>query len=303
MISARSLLFVPATSERKIDKAYMFGADGVIVDLEDAVAVSEKPLARAAIAKIVEKPRQSPTWVRVNASTTPYCYPDILAVCVPGVFGIVLPKVESAEEIRMIDWVMAQLERARELPHGGITLMAIVETARGLEAVSAIAKSSPRLQRLIFGAVDLAADLGIDLEDGAGATAQARFAITCASSAAGIAAPMDTAFTNIQDLEALRETSLRARGLGYRGKCCIHPTQVAVVNAVFTPSAEDISRARQIVAAFETAERSGAAAVTMDGFMIDYPVADKARRLLASVAGASDDSEASTEYGTKTGSD
>jgi citrate lyase subunit beta/citryl-CoA lyase len=289
MISARSLLFVPATSERKIDKAYLSGADGVIVDLEDAVAISEKPSARAAIAGIVAKPRLSPTWVRINGSTTPFCYADILAVCVPGVFGVVLPKAESAEQIRMIDWVMTQLERERELPPGGITLMPIVETARGLEAVSAIAKASPRLRRLIFGAVDLAADLGIDLEDGAGATAQARFAIACASRAAGIVAPMDTAFTNIQDLEALRATSIRARGLGYRGKCCIHPAQVEVVNAVFTPSAEEISRARQIVAAFEAAERSGLAAVSLDGFMIDYPVADKARQLLASIAGASGD--------------
>lgn len=285
MISSRSLLFVPATSEQKIDKAYLSGADGVILDLEDAVAVSEKPSARAAIAQIVAKPRALPTWVRVNASTTPYCYSDILAVCVPGIFGVVLPKVESAEEIRMIDWVMTQLEAARELPQGGITLTGIVETARGLEAVAEIAKSSRRLRRLIFGAVDLAADLGIDLEDGAGATAQARFAIACASRAAGIAAPMDTAFTNIKDLEALRATSIRARGLGYRGKCCIHPAQVEVVNAVFTPSAEDVSQARRIVAAFEAAERSGLAAVSIDGFMIDYPVADKARQLLASVAG------------------
>lgn len=289
MISARSLLFVPATSERKIDKAYLSAADGVILDLEDAVAVSEKPAARAAIAEIIAKPRRSATWVRVNGSTTPHCYPDILAVCVPGIFGVVLPKAESAEEIRMIAWVMTQLEQARGLPPDGIALMAIVETARGLEAVADIAKSSPRLRRLVFGAVDLAADLGIDLEDGAGATAQARFAIARASRAAGIAAPMDTAFTNIQDLEALRATSLRARGLGYRGKCCIHPVQIEVVNAVFTPSAEDISRARRIVAAFEAAERSGLAAVSLDGFMIDYPVADKARQLLASVAGAGGD--------------
>jgi citrate lyase subunit beta/citryl-CoA lyase len=285
MIPSRSLLFVPATSEQKIDKAYLSGADGVILDLEDAVAVSEKPAARAAIAQIVAKPRALQTWVRINASTTPYCYSDIQAVCVSGVFGVVLPKVESAEEIRMIDWVMTQIEAARDLPQGGIVLTGIVETARGLEAVAGIAKSSRRLRRLIFGAVDLAADLGIDLEDGAGATAQARFAIACASRAAGIAAPMDTAFTNIKDLDALRATSIRARGLGYRGKCCIHPAQVDVVNAVFTPSAEDISQARRIVAAFEAAERSGLAAVSIDGFMIDYPVAEKARQILASVAG------------------
>ena len=285
MISARSLLFVPATSERKIDKAYQSAADGIILDLEDAVAVSEKPAARAAIAAIVAKPRPLPTWVRINASTMPHCYSDLLAVCVPGIFGLVVPKLESAEEMRMIDWVMAQLEQAHGLPLGGITVMGIVETARGLEATAEIAKSSPRLGRLVFGAVDLAADLGIDLDDDAGATDQARFAIACASRAAGIAAPMDTAFANIKDLDALRATSMRARGLGYRGKCCIHPTQVNVVNTVFTPSSEDLALAQRIVEAFEAAERSGVAAVSMDGFMIDNPVAEKARRLLASAGG------------------
>jgi citrate lyase subunit beta/citryl-CoA lyase len=114
---------------------------------------------------------------------------------------------------------------------------------------------------------------------------------------------MDTAFTNIQDLEALRATSIRARGLGYRGKCCIHPAQVEVVNAVFTPSAEDIARARRVVAAFEDAERSGLAAVSLEGFMIDYPVADKARQLLTSVAGAGADSKPPTAYRMKTSND
>lgn len=280
MIAARSLLFVPATSERKIDKAYAGTADGVIVDLEDAVAISEKPAARQALAAIVAAPRPRPTWVRINASSTAYCYQDLLAVCIPGVFGVVLPKVESAEEVRMIDWIMCQLEAERDLPQRGIVLMPIIETARGLAAVAAIAPASPRLRRLMFGAVDLAADLSIDLGDDAGATTQARFAIACASRAAGIEAPMDTAFTDIANVAALRATTERARSLGYRGKCCIHPSQVQVVNDVFTPTAPELAWATRVVDAFAVAEKNGLAALTLDGQMIDYPVVERARRLL-----------------------
>lgn len=281
MINARSLLFVPATSERKIDKAYASTADAVIVDLEDAVAVVEKPAARKALAAIVAAPRPLHTWVRVNATTTPFCHQDLPAVCVPGVAGIVLPKVESAEEVRMVDWILTQLEAERNLPPRGILIMGIVETARGLVAVDAIAAASPRLRRLMFGAVDLAADLAIDLGDDTGATTHARFAVACASRAAGLEAPMDTAYTDIPNLDGLRATTERARGLGYRGKSCIHPSQIDVVNEVFTPTTKERAWATRVVDAFADAERQGLAAITLDGQMLDYPVVERARRLLA----------------------
>ncbi len=286
MINARSLLFVPATSERKIDKAYAGAADGVIVDLEDAVATAEKPAARKALAAIVALPRARPTWVRINATTTPFCYQDLLAACIAGVTGIVLPKVESPEEVRLVDWLLAQLEAERQLPVRGIPLMAIIETARGLRAVDAIAAAAPRLRRLMFGAVDLAADLSIDIGDDAGATAQARFTVACAARAAGIEAPMDTAYTDIPNLEALQATTERARSLGYRGKACIHPTQVEIVNAVFTPTGKETAWARRVVAAFAEAEKNGLAAITLDGQMLDYPVVERARRLLAQAGAA-----------------
>ena len=281
MTLARSLLFVPATSARKIDKAYAGSADGVIVDLEDAVAIAEKPAARAALAAIVGIPRPRPTWVRINATTTPFCYQDLLTVCIAGIAGIVLPKVESAEEVRTVDWVLTQIEAERQLPSGGILVMGIIETARGLVSVDAIAAAAPRLRRLMFGAVDLAADLSIDLGDDTGATTQARFAVACASRAAGLAAPMDTAYTDIPNVDGLRATAERACGLGYSGKSCIHPQQVEVVNAVFTPTAREIAWARRVVDAFAVAEAKGLAAVTLDGQMLDYPVVLRARRLLA----------------------
>jgi citrate lyase subunit beta/citryl-CoA lyase len=280
MKAARSLLFVPATSERKIDRAFASAADGVIIDLEDAVAVAEKPAARRALGAILSIPRRLPVYVRVNATSTPFCFQDILAVTVAGIAGVVLPKAESADEMKTIDWLMTQLENERGLAARSCPVMPIIETARGLTSVDAIATATPRIKRLLFGAVDLAADMAIDLDDDGGAIAQARFAIARASRAASLEPPFDTAFVDIKDGERLRASAERARALGFSGKACIHPAQIDIVNQVFTPSADELERAARIVAAFERAEASGHAAVALDGQMIDYPVVEKARRLL-----------------------
>ena len=281
MRDARSFLFVPATSGPKVGKAYASAADAIIIELEDAVAVGEKPAARAALAGLVPPAPPRPTWIRVNATGTDFCFADLQAACRAGVTGILLPKVESGEQVRMVDWLMSQFERDAALPARGIALAGIVETARGLQAVGEIAGASPRLRRLMFGAVDLAADLAIDLGDDAGATTHARFAIACASRAAGLDAPIDTAYADFSNVEGLRTTTLRARALGYTGKACIHPAQIAVVNEVFTPSATELAWAARVVETFAAAERQGLAAVALDGQMLDYPVVEKARRLLA----------------------
>lgn len=284
MSSPRSYLFVPATSGRKIDKAFASAADAVIVDLEDAVATSEKAAARTALAAVLAGAPARPAWVRINAVGTPFCHQDLLAACAPGAAGILLPKVESAEQVRLVDWLLSSLEREHGLPDRGIALAGIVETALGLQRVGEIAGACPRLRRLMFGAVDLAADLAIDIADDAGATAQARFAIACASRAAGLDAPVDTAYTEISNLDGLRATTMKAKALGYAGKACIHPVQVEIVNAVFTPSAAEVEWAGRVVEAFEAAERQGLAAVALAGQMLDYPVVERARRLLARAA-------------------
>jgi len=279
-MSLRSLLFVPATSGRKIDKAFASAAEAIIVDLEDAVAIAEKPAARATLAEIVAQPRPLPCWVRINGMSTAFCHRDVVAATIPGIAGIILPKAESASEIQAIDWLMSQVEIESGMAAGSIGLMAIVETARGLVKVDEIAAASARLGRLLFGAVDLAADMGIEMDDAGGATAQARFAIARASRAAGLETPIDTAFTDIPNLAELRATTLRARALGYTGKTCIHPTQIAVVNEVFSATAGELAWAGKVVAAFEQAEAQGLAAFKLDGEMIDYPVVERARKLL-----------------------
>jgi citrate lyase subunit beta / citryl-CoA lyase len=279
------MLFVPATSTRKIDKAFASAADAVIIDLEDAVSVAEKPEARRRLQEIVAVPRRLPAWVRINAMSTGFCLRDVEAAVTPGIAGLILPKVESPEQVRAIDWLMSQLEAEQGLPPGGIELMGIVETSRGLCAVDQIAAAAPRLSRLLFGAVDLAADMSIDIDDAAGATGAARFAIARASFAAMLQPPIDTAFTDIPNLDELRATTTRAKGLGYGGKTCIHPSQIAVVNEVFSPTDRQVQWAQRVVAAFDDAERQGLAALRVDGEMIDYPVVVRARRILGMIGG------------------
>ena len=288
------------TSAYKADQAEEIVADTPAVEVrlmldsttthygsyEDAVATAEKPAARKLIAGIVGVPRPRATWVRVNATSTPFCYEDLLSVCIAGVAGIILPKVESAEEIRMVDWILSQLERQRGLPARDILILGIIETARGVRDVNAIAGASPRLRRLMFGAIDFAAEVSIDLGDDVGGTNQARFAIACASRAAGLEPPMDTAYIDIHNLDGLRATTTRARGLGYRGKACIHPAQVEVVNAIFTPTEEQITRAKRIVDGFDEAESKGLGAIMLDGQMLDYPVVELARRVLVQAKAA-----------------
>ena len=279
----RSLLFTPANGGRKVDKAFASAADGVILDLEDAVATTEKPAARQAAIAALGTPRTLTAWVRVNALSTPFCFDDLLAIVPAAPDAIVLPKVESAADVKTADWLLSQLEARHGLTAGHIRLAPILETALGIAAAAEIARASPRLNLLMFGAVDLALDMDLDLDDDQGSIAHARFAIALASRAAGLPGPFDTAFVDIHALDRLRTSTLRAKAMGYTGKMCIHPAQIAVVNEVFTPSAQQLDRAQRIVDAFATAERAGSAAVSVDGAMIDYPVVIKARRILDSV--------------------
>jgi len=276
----RSYLFVPATSERKLDKAFASAADAVIVDLEDAVAVSEKPQARQTIAARLQAPAARPAFVRVNALSTPFGFDDIEAVVSPNLVGIILPKAESARDIEIADWTLTQIERRRGVPEGATRIVPIIETARGLDQATAIAAASPRLASIAFGFVDLASDMGLDLGDDDGAIQHARFVVATASRAAGLPGPVDTAFIDIKDLDRLRRSTELARRMGYSGKCCIHPAQIDVVNAVFSPGPEEVARARRIVEAFEQAEAGGVAALMVDGVMIDYPVVARAQRVL-----------------------
>jgi citrate lyase subunit beta/citryl-CoA lyase len=277
--AARSLLFVPATSASKIDRAFAAGADGVIIDLEDAVAVSHKEAAREALTAIFAVPRAD-ACVRVNAVSTPHCLLDLLALPLPAVSTVVLPKVQSAADLAVVDWVLRQRETSCGLAAGSIALLALIETAKGLREVDAIARAAPRLRRLAFGAVDFATDLGTAVEEDSVVSA-ARVALACASRAAGLEPPIDAPELAMHHDDRLRAAAVRAKAQGFAGKLCIHPAQIGIVNQTFSPTVAEVERARQIVAAFERAEREGVAALSVDGEMVDYPVVERARRTLS----------------------
>ena len=277
----RSLLFAPASSPRKIEKAFMSEADGIIIDLEDSVAVAEKSAARAALVEALASPMRLPAFVRVNAVSTSFFHDDMKALSQVAPSGVMVPKVESAADLAMVDEALREVEARNGVAPNAIEILPILETARGLSAAAEVAGASRRVRRLTFGAIDLALDLDVSVDEPFGAIDHARFLVALASRAARLAPPFDTAFIDFHDLDRLRSDAQRARAFGYHGKSCIHPAQIEVVNAVFTPTEAEVAGARRIVEAFDQAERMGVAAVKVDGQMVDYPVASKARRLLA----------------------
>ncbi len=279
----RSYLFAPGNHPRKVEKVFAAGADAAILDLEDAVAAAEKVAARDAVVAALKAPRRCRGFVRVNAADTDLFAGDLDAVVGPWLDGVMLPKVESPGQLQAADARMAELERRHGMKPGAVDLLPIVETAKGLADVAAIAAAGTRVRRLSFGAVDLAKDLGMQLTDDEWELTPARFAVALASRAAGLEAPLDTVWVHFRDTDGLVASATRARTLGFQGKMCIHPDQVAPVNAAFTPSAEEAAKAERIVAAFEKAEAAGSASIVVDGFFVDYPVVDHARRTLALV--------------------
>lgn len=276
----RTLLFAPASNERHLAKVFSWGADCVILDLEDAVAASEKVGARAAAARTLALPHSTRAFVRINGLETAYALADLNAIAIEGLGGVVLPMVQGPDHIATADWALTQLERERGLAEGSIELLPIIETARGLGSVEAIAAHSGRVGRLAFGAGDFVNDLGMEWTPNEQELLFARSRIAVASRAAGLAAPIDTAHVNIADMEGLQRSTLHVRTLGFGGKFCIYPTQVQVVNDAFSPSEEEVGKAQRIVDAFERAEAAGNGAIRVDGAFVDYPIVFRANRVL-----------------------
>ena len=276
----RSFLFAPGNHPRRVEKALGLQADGVILDLEDAVAIAEKPATRAVVVDALRQPRRGRGYVRINAFDTPFCYGDLVGVVKPGLDGIVLPKVENVAQLQAVDWVISNLEVERGLPAGAIDLMPIIETGRGIAAVAEICTAQSRIRRIAFGAGDYSLDMNMRWTHGERELDHARSAVVLASRTAELEPPVDTVWIHLGELDALRSSTELARDMGFQGKMCIHPEQIEPVNAVFTPSASDIELARRYVQAFEEAEAAGLASIQVDGYFIDYPIVDKARRTL-----------------------
>jgi citrate lyase subunit beta/citryl-CoA lyase len=284
----RTFLFAPGNHPRRVEKALGLDADGVILDLEDAVATADKAAAREPVAAALKLPRRGRGYVRVNAPSTPFCYRDLVETIHPGVDGVFLPKVGSAADLHAVDWLLANLEREQGIAEGTLDLVPMVETAAGVARVDRILQarslrpySGPwRVKRVAFGAADYSLDVGLvpSLEEPELAEARAR--VVLASRAAGVEAPLDSPWFHLRDADGFRRALERSRRGGFQGRLCVHPDQVPVANEAFTPAAEDVARAERIVAAFKQAEARGAAAVEVDGQMVDYPIVYRAQALL-----------------------
>ena len=278
--SIRSLLFTPGNHPDKLTKVFISGADVAILDLEDAVAISQKVATRSPIVEALKITRKCLGYVRINSAETEFYEGDLTAVIGPWLDGVILPKVETADQLLAADATMQELEIAYGLNPGRIDLIPIIETAKGLAAVSDISGCGSRIRRISFGAVDFAKDLGMKLSLDEWELTPARSDIVLASRIAGLEAPLDSVWVHYKDLDGLMASSQRVYDMGFRGKMCIHPAQVPIVNKVFTPSDKDVAQAQKIVAAFKKAEANGSASIQIDGFFVDYPVVEQARRTL-----------------------
>ena len=280
MEANRTYLFCPGNHPRKLEKVFQVGGDAVILDLEDAVAIAEKPATRALVVAALKRPRRCRGYVRVNAYDTEFCYGDIIEIVGPWLDGIVLPKLENVEDIRSVDWLLKNLERERGMDIGSIDVMPIIETAKGQDAVRQIAQANTRVRRLSFGAGDYTKDLGMEWSLGEMELASMRAEMVMASRLGELEPPVDTVFIHIREQDAFRASCDLVRDLGFQGKMCIHPDQVAFANAAFTPTEEQLAFARKVIEAFSEAESKGSASIQIDGYFVDYPIVDKAKRII-----------------------
>ena len=284
----RSLLFVPGDSERKFARARDCGADALILDLEDAVAPSQKAAARALVAKLIDdEPKRDWSFiVRVNALDTGLTLDDLAAVVKPGLDALLIPKTNGAADLERVGCYLDALEARAGMPQGSVKLASLAtETARAMFALGSYAPGRPRLVALTWGAEDLSAALGAtDNKEPDGswtfpyqfARAQCLFA----ASAAEVAA-IDTLYANFRDTEGLERDCRRSRRDGFAGRLAIHPDQVAAINRGYAPSEAEVEHARKIVAAFDA--NPGAGTLGVDGKMVDIPHLKAARKTLASI--------------------
>ncbi len=269
LLTARSFLFAPGNDDHKLRRALASAADTVIADLEDAVTATVKAAARQLVADVYSEGRVGPgqRLVRVNAVGTEWHEDDVAMIAGLGVDGVVLPKATAQGA--------AAVASALSLP-----IIAIVETAEGLRGAYELA-ASPSVVGLILGAVDLGVALGLEPRPDGQELLYARSSVVVDSAAAGLRGPIDRVWLDVRDPTGLIGDCALARSLGFRGKACVHPDQVEIVNVAFSPSDRELDRARDVVAAFEQAEREGVGVIALDGEMIDLPVVEHARLLIA----------------------
>ena len=280
----RTALFVPGSRPDRVDKAAKSGADAIIIDLEDAVALSEKAIARPKVREKILEHVNKEIIVRVNGLDSGFIQEDLEAVIVEGLGCIIVPKVEDKEHVREIHRLLLAVEKEKGMEPGAIAIIPLIESARAIENVFEIVSERTlpaRLFTVAFGAADYTLDMGIEITREGTELFYPRSRIPIACRAADIDPPLDTPFMiDLKDREALKADARRAKQLGFQGKLCIHPNQIEPCHEIFSPTREEILYAERVIQAFDEAEARGIAAIHLDDKFVDYPVVEKARRVL-----------------------
>ena len=279
----RSLLFVPGSRPDRIDKAFTTQADAVIIDLEDAVLPDQKDEARLVIQEKLGRPPK-PAIVRINGLATPFWEADLDAAVGSGTAAVLLPKMETLDDVAEIHAQLIKREQAAGLTAGRIALLGLIETARGVANLYGLANSAhcpDRAFMLALGAADFTMDLGISMTASGEELHYPRARMAIASRSGELRPPVDTPhMLAIKDAVAVEADAQRAKALGFQGKLCIHPVQVDVCNRVFTPTPEEVAFAERVIAAFEGAKAQGQGAFQLDGKFIDLPILQRAQRIV-----------------------
>ncbi|MDH4207820.1 MAG: CoA ester lyase [Anaerolineae bacterium] len=276
----RSLLFVPANVDRFVEKAHTRGADAVVLDLEDGVAASEKENARSQIMKAAETVSQGTcdVLVRINRPWR-MALKDLEATICPAVQALTLPKVDTPEQVQILSEITSELEEERGMVVGATKFFVSIETLTGYLRLPEVAAADGRVVALGLGAGDFCLSTGMIAEPDE--LLNPNLQVLIAARAAGcVPLGLLTTIDDYTDLDRFRNIARRSRRLGFEGSPCVHPDQVKILNEEFSPTEEELSRARRVIAAFEEAYATGTGAITVDGKMVDAPVVQGARAIL-----------------------
>ena len=278
----RTMLYLPGNNPNMLTRGYLFGPDGIILDFEDAVAMSEKDTARILVKNFLKQGEfgNVEVTVRINGIDTEYWKKDLEAV-VPckRLDGIRAPKVDDPKTVKILDEEISRLEDKYGIPQGKLKLFCLLETAKGIWNAYDIACASPRVAAIIPGGEDLRADLRTERSQDSIELEWARKRVLFAARAAGVD-PLDTVFSRVTDDEGLRKETEFIKQLGFAGKSIIHPNQISIIHKVFDPTEAEIAKAQKIVAAAKEAAARGQGAVSVDGKMVDIPVVKRAEYTL-----------------------
>jgi len=291
----RSALFVPGNRPEMIDKAINTAADTIIIDLEDAVPLDKKSEARRHARQNVKGQSKRLIIVRVNGIETDFFEADLDDVVSEDLWCLMIPKVEDPGGAQKLAKALEEQEKKKGFEQGAVKIIPVIETARGVQNISAILGDSSisyRLHTCAFGAADFTLDMGIEMTLSGAELLYPRSRIAVACRAAGLEPPLDSPYMiDIKDVGGLESDALRAKQLGFQGKLCVHPLQVEVCNRVFTPTPEEINYAEKVIRAFEVTKTKGVGTLQLEGKFIDKPIVEKARRIMriASLTGQKPD--------------